>query len=154
MSDIAITLNKADLSVLSTEERAMTGWTHVAKIKAADYLPGTAAAANDTMTLKLFTAPAGTCVTKAMASVTTGFETAVTATVGVGISTDPDAYIDEFDPATAGQYNTKGYPYAGASGAAAVDIVVTFTPETGADMNSENTGVLYVYLRLDTLITW
>lgn len=154
MADIAITLNETDLVVLSTEERAMTGWTHIAKIKAADYCPNTAAAANDTQVITLFTAPAGTIVTKAVAVVQTGFETAVTATIGVGIATDTDAFINEFDPATTGYYNVQGFPYAGAAFTTATGITVQLTPESGADMNNENTGVLWVYLRLDSLTTW
>lgn len=154
MANIPLRLAGKDLKVLNEQERAMTGWTHMAKIAAADYLPGAAAAANDTISVSLFTAPAGTVCTKAVAWVTTGFETAVTLTCAVGTPADPDEYIDEFDPAATGIYNPKGHPFDGAGNTAATEIVVTFGPESGADLNSENTGVVYVYLRLDALPTW
>jgi len=146
-----LTLTDSNFRMLGSQESSVHGFTHKIIVTAAD-IAATAAAADDTLLLTLFTAPAGSLVTSAAAYVKTAFTTTSCfgsdGTLAVGAGTDPDALINEH---VVNAQSVQPFVGTGYTSASATAITVRAVPTSGGDLNNCAAGEYHVFLRLVNL---
>lgn len=146
-----LTLTDSNFRAMGSQESAIHGFTHKIIVTAAD-IAATAAAANDTLLLTLFTAPAGCIVTNAAAYVKTAFTTtncfSTDGTLAVGAGADPDALIDEH---VVNAERVCPFIATSYTSATATAITVRAVPTSGGDLNNCVAGEYHVFLRLVNL---
>lgn len=150
MADIAYSTPR--LRPLSLDERAASGFTHVATIEASD-INGTTGADGDTVTVTLGVTPAKWLVDKAAALVETAFATDGTLTLQVGTDGDPDNFLDAQDAKTASvifaDTSATVKTKAGSAGVASDTLVARFTTQAATGAPGDITaGKVHIFLSI------
>ena len=144
-----LTLTDENFIPLSSLESAGHGFTHKVVVIGDNIKDAADFAADDTLLLTLFTAPANHIITGAAARVVTAFTTtscfSTDGTVAVGAGADPDAIIDEHVVNA-----TRVCPFVGTSYTAATATAITLraVPTSGGDLDNCVAGEYHVFLRL------
>lgn len=144
-----LTLTNTNFVRLLSNESAQHGFTHKITVTGANIGEAAAFAANDTLLLTLFTAPANHIITGAAARVKTAFTTtscfSTDGTLAVGAGADPDAIIDEHVVNA-----TRVCPFIATSYTAATATAITLraVPTSGGDLNNSVAGEYEIFLRL------
>lgn len=154
MAEITATLTLTDTNFVrfGTQESSWHGFTHKIIIKAADIADAGSFAADDTLLLTLFTAPANSIVLDACARVVTAFTTTscfgTDGTLAVGIASDPDAVIDEH---VVNATSVQKFVGTGDTSAAAKAITLRAVPTSGGDLDNTAAGEYHIYLKMPAL---
>lgn len=146
-----LTLTDSNFRQFGSQESSVHGYTHKIIVKAAD-IAATAAAANDTLLLTLFTAPAGSLITDAGARVVTAFTTTscfgTDGTLAVGAGSDPDALINEH---VVNAQSVQPFVGTGYTTHTATAITLRAVPTSGGDLNNCAAGEYHIFLSLARL---
>lgn len=144
-----LTLTDTNFIRLGSLESAHHGFTHKIVVTGANIGEAEAYAADDTLLLTLFTAPANHIVTGAAARVKTAFTTtscfSTDGTLAVGAGSDPDAIINEHVVNA-----TSVQPFVGTSYTTATATAITLraVPTSGGDLDNCVAGEYEIFLRL------
>ena len=143
-------VNLSNITVLSDQARADTGYTHVARITAADIIAADAGAGN-AGTINLAAVVAGHMVDKVGFNLLTNAvvsDSGATLTMSVGYTGTTTAWVSAVSilgtatPIVAGGGSTFK-TFTGAS-----TLVVTLTPASGKNLSAVTAGLVDIYFRL------
>lgn len=144
-----LTLTATNLVRFDSLASAHHGFTHKITVTAADIAGAAAFAANDTLLLTLFTAPANSQILAAAARVKTGFTTTsamgTDGTFAVGAGSDPDAIINEH---VVNSTSVQPFVGTGYTAATATAITLNVVPTSGGDLDNVAAGEYEVFLKL------
>ena len=151
MADNAATLSTSYVQVLSAQQRAERGFTHVIRIPYTEVYSATQTTQGDTKTLTIGTTPARYVVDRVLVDVATAYATTGTLTVSVGTSSNTALVLAAASCKTAGVLSADAGNAAAnkCTGTTAATLQVRFTTQSSTGAISDITaGDLYVWLRI------
>lgn len=151
MADNAATLSTSYVQVLSAQQRAEKGFTHVIRIPYTEVYSATQTTQGDTKTLTIGTTPARYTVDRVLVDVVTAYATTGTLTVSVGTSANTALLMAATSCKTAGLLSADALNGAANKtvGTSAGTLQVRFTTQASTGAISDITaGDLYVWLRI------
>jgi hypothetical protein len=150
-----VAFSEKRMSVLTDQERSMSGFTHKFVINASDLNDATFTSADDEVLVNLMDTDADWFVEKAAVNVTTAFTASSGLTIEVGTDGDPDNFITATTVKTAGPIikNQGGVPVtlAGSVLAASDRLVAEFKCDSNGAPANISTGQAIVFLTLREL---
>lgn len=136
---------------LTNDVRAASGFTHKFVIKAADMATAETQANNDTVTVDLLKAPAGSIVTRIACRVKESFTANKVNTYAVGVTAAKTAYLGASNANATGILPITGAVATGRDLSTATEITAQFTPSSGHKPEDATAGELEIYLHLVNL---
>jgi hypothetical protein len=155
MADKTVAFDEKRVSVLTDQERSMSGFTHKFVINASDINDSTWTSAGDDVIVELYDTDADWFVEKAAVNVTTAFTASSSLAIEVGTDGDTDNFIQAASVKTAGPIigDQSGIvkTVAGSYAAASDKLVAYFTCDSNGAPVNISTGQAVVFLTIREL---